>query len=285
MIDKEEMGRRIREHREKSGMTREEMAELIESPPGELERWEKGESVPDLEQSQRIAAVCGTTVDKLLNRRKPGTHKMFHEKKMYTYLKGVANSRDLMETQKALIYARDRHANQFRKEGVPYIVHPLAMACNALAMGLYDDNLLATILLHDVLEDCGVKAEELPVNDTVKRGVERMTFRIREGETKQEAMERYYGELIDSKEASITKLIDRCHNVSSMSQAFSKEKLREYIQETRDYVLPFIKRVKRNYPELTDVCFILKYHIRSVVDSIEAVMALYEKEESSGQEG
>ena len=48
MIDKEEMGRRIREHREKRGMTREEMAELIESPPGELERWEKGESVPDL---------------------------------------------------------------------------------------------------------------------------------------------------------------------------------------------------------------------------------------------
>ena len=45
---------------------------------------------------------------------------------------------------------------------IPYINHPFTMACHALAMGLEDDELIAALLLHDVVEDCGVSAEELP---------------------------------------------------------------------------------------------------------------------------
>ena len=38
------------------------------------------------------------------------------------------------------------------------------------------------------------------------------------------------------------KLIDRCHNVSSMAGTFSVEKLKSYIEETRHYVLPLLLR-------------------------------------------
>lgn len=94
------------------------------------------------------------------------------------------------------------------------------MACDAMSMEIKDDNIIATILLHDVCEDCGVSLQELPVNDVVRSGLQLMTFTVLDGETKEIAKTLYYNMLIQSKEAVITKLIDRCHNVSSMEARF-----------------------------------------------------------------
>ncbi len=203
---------------------------------------------------------------------------VYNHEKMYTYIKGYATGAGMRETLKALAFAREKHAGQLRKDGQPYIVHPLTMACNALGMGIRDDAVVATILLHDVCEDCGVRVVELPVNSTVKRGVELMTFRIMDGESKEIAKNRYYNMLIQSREATLTKLIDRCHNVSSMAGTFSVAKLKAYIEETRHYVLPLLKKAKDVYPEDADMLFLLKYHIVSVVDSIEATMQVFESE-------
>ena len=137
---------------------------------------------------------------------------------------------------------------------------------------------MATILLHDVCEDCDVRVEDLPVSDTVKHAVDLMTFRVMDGETKEIAKNRYYNMLIQSREACMTKLIDRCHNVSSMAGTFSVEKLKAYIEETRQYVLPLLRKVKNKYPENANVLFALKYHIVSVVDSIEATIQVFEAE-------
>ena len=205
----------------------------------------------------------------------------FKPEKMYTYLRGYASGAGMKETLKALAFARQMHNGQYRKSGDPYIVHPLMMACNAVSMGIKDDTVVATILLHDVCEDCGVGLAELPVNDTVKHAVDLMTFRVMEGETKEIAKNRYYNMLLQSREASMTKLIDRCHNVSSMAGTFSVEKLKSYIEETRHYVLPLLRKVKNQYPEESDILFVLKYHIVSVVDSIEATIQAFE---GSGEE-
>jgi GTP pyrophosphokinase len=200
---------------------------------------------------------------------------------MYTYIKGFATGAAMKETLKALSFAREKHTGQLRKSGQPYIVHPLTMACNAVSMGIKDDAVVATILLHDVCEDCGVSVAELPVNQTVKRGVELMTFRIMDGESKEIAKNRYYNMLIQSREATLTKLIDRCHNVSSMAGAFSVAKLKSYIEETRQYVLPLLRKAKDVYPEDADMLFLLKYHIVSVVDSIEATIHIFENEQQN----
>lgn len=74
----------------------------------------------------------------------------------------------------------------------------------------------------------------------------------------------------------MTKLIDRCHNVSSMAGTFSVEKLKSYIDETRHYVLPLLRKVKNRYPEDSDILFVLKYPIVSVVDSIDATIRVFE---------
>lgn len=202
---------------------------------------------------------------------------VFYPDKMYTYIRGYASGAEMTQTLKALSFAREKHEGQMRKGEEPYIIHPLTMACNALSIGIKEDNIIATILLHDVCEDCGISLEELPVNDIVRRGVELMTFRVMEGETKEIARNRYYNELLENREASITKLIDRCHNVSCMAGAFSKEKLKAYIEETRQYILPLLRKVKQKYPEEANALFVLKYHIVSVVDSIDATIQIYEK--------
>lgn len=211
---------------------------------------------------------------------------MFNAEKMFTYIRGFASGANMTQTLNALTYARKKHENQKRKSGEPYIVHPLTMACNALSLGIRSDEVIATILLHDVCEDCGVEVDELPVNDKVRRGVDLMTFRVMNGETKETAKNRYYNMILKDRVATITKLIDRCHNVSSMAGVFSGEKLSAYIEETRQYVLPMLHEAKNAYPEFSDILFVLKYHITSVVDSIEATMKAYDNgkysENSSG---
>lgn len=200
----------------------------------------------------------------------------FNHEKMYTYIKGYASGAQMEQTLRALSFARAKHEGQLRKDGTPYIIHPLTMACNALSMGIRDDAVIATILLHDVCEDCGAALSELPVNTEVKRAVELMTFTIMEGETKENAKVRYYNMMLESRPATLCKLIDRCHNVSSMAGTFSKEKLIAYIEETRRFVLPLLRKAKAAYPNDADILFVLKYHICSVVDSIEATMMAYE---------
>ena len=107
-----------------------------------------------------------------------------------------------------------------------------------------------------------------------------MTFELMAGETKETAKNRYYNLILQDRAATLTKLIDRSHNVSSMAGIFSREKLKSYIEETRQYVLPLLRKAKTTYPEDSDILFVLKYHMTSVVDSIEATMQVYESEQA-----
>ena len=47
---------------------------------------------------------------------------------------------------RAFVFAAKAHEKQKRKSGDPYIIHPLTMACNALSLGIRDDEVIATIL-------------------------------------------------------------------------------------------------------------------------------------------
>lgn len=203
----------------------------------------------------------------------------FSDEKIYTYIKGFAMGANMDNTIKALAYARDKHLGQNRKSGEPYIIHPLTLASHALALGVKDDNIIAAMLLHDVVEDCNVTTSSLPVNDTIKSVVALVTYvkplRV-DGQSNEEykikietVKERYYEELSNNKEASIVKIFDRCHNVSTMVGAFTHEKIESYIDETKVYILPLIRNTKDRWPELSDLLFVLKYHIHSVIDALE----------------
>ena len=60
----------------------------------------------------------------------------------------------------AFDYARTKHEGQLRKDGSPFVTHPLEVAHNCAEMGLDEDSLIAA-LLHDTIEDTSVTVEEL----------------------------------------------------------------------------------------------------------------------------
>jgi GTP pyrophosphokinase len=67
---------------------------------------------------------------------------------------------DLTLLQRAYEVADERHADQLRRSGDPYITHPLAVA-NILAELEMDTTTLIAALLHDTVEDTGYTLEAL----------------------------------------------------------------------------------------------------------------------------
>lgn len=63
----------------------------------------------------------------------------------------------------ALAFANAAHAGQVRKDAAksPYINHPIAVAQLLNQAGVDDQEILMAALLHDVIEDCGIKIEEI----------------------------------------------------------------------------------------------------------------------------
>lgn len=195
----------------------------------------------------------------------PLTGRQFDEEQMYTYILTHATQKGLSQTLKALPYARELHQGQVRKgtERIPYINHPLVIACHAISLGLDQDDILATALLHDVCEDCGVTPEVLPVGERAKKAVRLLT---KDGtKTKEE----YFGLIATNEIAILVKLLDRCNNVSGMAGGFSEKKLVEYINETEKWVYPLMQIAKSDYPQYSNQVFLIQYHMTSVVGSLK----------------
>lgn len=76
---------------------------------------------------------------------------------------------------RAFVLADKCHRGQKRKEGLPYITHPVAVAKLLKAAG-YEDDVVAAGLLHDVLEDSGCEVEE--IDRALNRRVTRMVIEV-----------------------------------------------------------------------------------------------------------
>ena len=186
--------------------------------------------------------------------------------KMYTYLRGYLIGANMTESIKALSFARQQHSLQTRKDGTPYIVHPLSMACYAVALGLRDDNIIATILLHDVPEDCSVPVDYIPVNSVIRDAVKHMT--ITKFDTDVDKIEtkcRYFNELLESREALICKALDRYNNLSDAPLSLSPDAVAKNVAETEVLLLPVLKSAKAIYADLADALFIMRTNLEVLV--------------------
>ena len=193
------------------------------------------------------------------------------EKIMFTYLRGRLDGPGFGQSQAALVFARKAHAGQMRKNGLPYIVHPLSMACDAIACKGATDEIIATILLHDVCEDCNIPLSALPVNEVVRQGVKLMTIRPFQGEEKLETKRRYFHELLDSREAIICKAFDRYANLNDAEGALTEDAIVKNIRETHEFLMPVLKEAKYEYPELSDML----HTIRTALKRTVKLMARY----------
>ena len=194
--------------------------------------------------------------------------------KMFTYLRGVCADNKHPNLQSALGYARERHKEQRRKSGEPYIIHPLSLACDAVGMYLTDDVLLAMLLLHDIPEDTGTNVMELPVDDKTKAAVERMTFRQMPGESKYEAKKRYYQNLAADKHSMIGKGFDRRNNLSTSAKAMSKASIVKNCFETWFLLIPMLKESKLVYPEYSNQIHTIRTDLTGYVDTLSVLVGI-----------
>ena len=164
---------------------------------------------------------------------------------------------------KAYNFALDAHQNQKRDEGVPYIIHPVAVA-NILTELKLDSATITTGLLHDTIEDTNVTYE------TVKKEFGEEVANLVDGVTKLSALEDKASN--DSKAENFRKLIlatskdirvllvklaDRLHNMRTINFVKDKDKIIRKAKETMEIYAPLADRMGMNRirDELEDLSF------------------------------
>lgn len=276
------MGLHIAKRRKELKMTQDELAEKLHISRQAVSGWEQQITWPDSMTLPKIADALGTTVQALYDGEVSESwvlkDTMFLADKMYTRMRTCAKNDHLRQFFEALAYAQKKHGNATRDPNVyavgagkiPYITHPLMMACQAYALGIRDDEVLASIMLHDVCEDCGVKPEELPFSKEVQEIVGLLTkdkARKKEpGYTKE-----YYDHIMKNPKAAIVKALDRCNNVSTMAGSFERNRLAKYITETETYVYPLFDHIKEYYLDYNDAIFVIKYQVLSLMETIKSL--------------
>ena len=200
--------------------------------------------------------------------------------KMYTFVKGRAQTLNLPQTLAALPLMREKHrkTGKMRKSRhgfeVPYEAHPLTMACHALAMGLRDDDILAACLAHDMVEDSEgrVTLEDLPVNETVREAVRLVTKPAEEEKQKDNDWEqKYYANIQKNPLACLIKCLDRVNNLSGMADGFPREKMKEYTAETDRYYPPLLEEIKK-VQEWNDAWWLLRYQMTALLETFKRML-------------
>ena len=190
---------------------------------------------------------------------------------LYDLIKDYAETNGFTETPEALSFAMKSHEGQYRsgKTHIPYICHPMMVAVHAIVLGFGDDTTLAACLLHDVLEDCGVGRDALPVKEETKKIVELLTRD--KARLDEDGRKAYYGGISKSPTAVIVKLLDRNNNISDMPTGFSRTKMESYLEETRKWIIPLFAEAKKYFPDKTAQIMVLQYHMESMMEAVEAL--------------
>ena len=155
---------------------------------------------------------------------------------------------DFALIDKAVDYANNKHISQKRKDGSPYIIHPLAVAQIVTEMGLDMDAILGA-LLHDCIEDTDASHEEIEklFGSTVAELVEGVTkltradFSSRE-QAQMENLRKMFMAMSKDIRVVLIKIADRLHNIRTM-QYQSPAKQISKCQETMDIYAPLAHRL------------------------------------------
>ncbi len=194
-------------------------------------------------------------------------------------LKKYLPSAEIARIKEAFRFADAAHLGQFRQSGEPYITHPLAVA-ELLADWKLDSAAIQAALMHDVLEDSGVRKQEIverfgPVVAELVDGVsklDRLRFDSNE-EAQAESFRKMLLAMGRDVRVILIKLADRLHNVRTL-EAMAPEKQRRIARETLEIYAPIAHRLGLNaiYRELQEQSFTRMHPLRFRVLS-KAVLA------------
>lgn len=191
------------------------------------------------------------------------------------YLPGA----DMDLIQRAVEYADVKHRHQKRKDGSPYIIHPLAVAQIVAEMGLDSDALLGA-LLHDCIEDTDASHEEIEriFGSTVAQLVEGVTKLTRANfstseQAQMENLRKMFMAMSKDIRVVLIKIADRLHNMRTMQyQSPAKQIIK--CRETMDIYAPLAHRLgmQRIKWELEDLslCYLAPTAYQEITSYLQA---------------
>ena len=163
-------------------------------------------------------------------------------------IRGYNISADLTQIRAAYEYAREHHGEQMRRDGSPYITHPIHVAQIVAEMRLDSESIIAA-LLHDCIEDTDCSYEDIAklfsvtVADIVD-GVTKLT-RVKYSTMEEEQMENLRKMLFAMSRdirVILIKIADRLHNMRTMEyQTPAKQKKKAF--ETMEIYAPIAHRL------------------------------------------
>ena len=155
---------------------------------------------------------------------------------------------DLQRVRDAYQYAKTYHEGQLRKDGSPYITHPLEVAHLVAELGLDADSIMAA-LLHDTIEDTDATYEEVAkrftpsVADLVEGVTKLDKVKYTSIEEKQmENLRKMLMAMAKDVRVMLIKICDRVHNIRTM-EFQSERKRREKSLETLEVYAPIAHRL------------------------------------------
>ena len=163
-------------------------------------------------------------------------------------IRGYNISADIAQIRAAYEYANSHHGDQLRKDGTPYITHPLHVAQIVAELRLDSESIIAA-LLHDCIEDTDSTYEEVAklfgttVADIVD-GVTKLT-RVKYSSMEEEQMENLRKMLFAMSRdirVILIKIADRLHNMRTMEYQ-TPEKQKKKAFETMEIYAPIAHRL------------------------------------------
>jgi guanosine-3',5'-bis(diphosphate) 3'-pyrophosphohydrolase len=168
-----------------------------------------------------------------------------------TRLENYLTPDQIADIRRAYLYSEKAHDGQFRRNGDPYITHPLAVA-NILCDMHMDHQSIMAAMLHDVIEDTGITKVEITdeFGEEVAELVDGVTKLTKvKFNTKAEAQAENFRKMILAMTQDIrvilVKLADRLHNMRTLD-VLTPEKRRRIANETLEIYSPIANRLGMN---------------------------------------
>jgi len=147
---------------------------------------------------------------------------------------------------KVIAFVLDAHKGQMRKSGAPYIIHPIEVA-KILAELKMDSMVIATGLLHDVVEDTKYSIEEM--REIFGTAIAEMVDSVTKISDIQKGMDRtaqtfkkFLAYVSKHPQIIAIKLADRLNNMYTL-QYLKPEQQKSISQETLDFYAPLAHRL------------------------------------------
>ena len=171
-----------------------------------------------------------------------------HYESAFATIKACMPGANMELIGQAVEYAREKHKDQKRKDGSPYIIHPLAVAEIVAEMGLDMDAILGA-LLHDCIEDTDASFDDIAnrFGTTTAELVEGVTKLTRANfssteEAQMENLRKMFMAMSKDIRVVLIKIADRLHNMRTMQYQTPAKQISK-CRETMDIYAPLAHRL------------------------------------------